>query len=137
MSLTPAQKQTVASWVEAGDNLSTIQKKLADEFKLSMTYRDVRFLVDDLNLDIKDAALVVRFKFTARPKNPSMIQRMAIRRMYETLPKLGIRFYLPPMVQMGMASALAQAAGPGSAVPAAATPAPATTATTAPPKAAE
>jgi hypothetical protein len=56
MSLTPAQKKTVASWVEAGDNLSTIQKKLADEIKLSMTYRDVRFLVDDLNLDIKDAA---------------------------------------------------------------------------------
>lgn len=56
MSLTPAQKKTVASWVEAGDNLSTIQKKLTDEFKLSMTYRDVRFLVDDLNLDIKDAA---------------------------------------------------------------------------------
>jgi hypothetical protein len=56
MSLTPAQKKTVASWVEAGDNLSTIQKKLADEFKLSLTYRDVRFLVDDLNLEIKDAA---------------------------------------------------------------------------------
>ncbi len=101
-------------------------------------------------VDIKDAALVVRFKFTARPKNPSMIQRMAIRRMYETLPKLGIRFYLPPMVQMSMASALAQAAvpgAPGSAVPPAAAAAPpatptatiasATTATTAPPKAAE
>jgi len=56
MSLTPAQKKTVASWVEAGDNLSTVQKKLGDEFKLSMTYRDVRYLVDDLNLDIKDAA---------------------------------------------------------------------------------
>lgn len=56
MSLTPVQMKTVASWVEAGDNLSTIQKKLADELKLSMTYRDVRFLVDDLNLNIKDAA---------------------------------------------------------------------------------
>ena len=93
-------------------------------------------------VDIKDAALVVRFKFTARPKNPSMIQRMAIRRMYETLPKLGIRFYLPPMVQMGMASMLAQTAVPGSpgaAPPAAATATATTPATvpTAPPKAAE
>lgn len=56
MSLTPEQQQAVASWVAAGDNLSTIQKKLSDEFKLSMTYRDVRFLVDDLNLALKDPA---------------------------------------------------------------------------------
>ena len=35
-------------------------------------------------------------KFTARQKNPSMVQRMAIRRMYETLPKLGIEFARPP-----------------------------------------
>lgn len=56
MNLTPEQKQTVASWVAAGDNLSVIQKKLAEDFKLSLTYRDVRFLVDDLNLELKDAA---------------------------------------------------------------------------------
>ncbi|HEX7632110.1 MAG TPA: hypothetical protein VF388_08260 [Lacunisphaera sp.] len=54
MTLTPEQKQAVASWVAAGDNLSAVQKKLADEFKISMTYRDVRFLVDDLNLELKD-----------------------------------------------------------------------------------
>lgn len=56
MSLTPEQKQAVASWVAAGDNLSVVQKKLSEQFKLSLTYRDVRFLVDDLNLDLKDAA---------------------------------------------------------------------------------
>jgi hypothetical protein len=56
MSLTPEQKQAVASWVAAGDNLSAVQKKLAEQFKLSMTYRDVRFLVDDLNLALKDPA---------------------------------------------------------------------------------
>lgn len=56
MTLTPEQTQAVTSWVAAGDNLSAIQKKLADEFKVSMTYRDVRFLVDDLNLALKDAA---------------------------------------------------------------------------------
>jgi hypothetical protein len=56
MSLTPEQTQAVASWVAAGDNLSAVQKKLLEQFKLSMTYRDVRFLVDDLNLSLKDAA---------------------------------------------------------------------------------
>lgn len=56
MTLTPEQKQTVASWVAAGDNLSAVQKKLIEQFKISMTYRDVRFLVDDLNLELKDPA---------------------------------------------------------------------------------
>jgi len=56
MSLTPEQKQAVASWVAGGDNLSLVQKKLSEQFKLSMTYMDVRFLVDDLGLELKNAA---------------------------------------------------------------------------------
>lgn len=56
MTLSPEQKQAVAAWVTAGDNLSAVQKKLAEQFKLSLTYRDVRFLVDDLNLELKDPA---------------------------------------------------------------------------------
>ena len=56
MPLTPEQTAAVTSWVAAGDNLSAIQKKLIEQFKVSMTYRDVRFLVDDLNLALKDAA---------------------------------------------------------------------------------
>jgi hypothetical protein len=56
MTLTPEQKQAVTGWVAAGDNLSAVQKKLTEQFKISMTYRDVRFLVDDLNLALKDAA---------------------------------------------------------------------------------
>src|SRR5262245_65962700 len=56
MNLTPEQKQTVATWVAAGDNLSAVQKKLSEQFQISMTYRDVRFLIDDLNLELKDAA---------------------------------------------------------------------------------
>lgn len=55
MSLTPEQKQAVTAWVAAGDNLSVVQKKLTEQFKLSMTYRDVRFLVDDLGLELKNA----------------------------------------------------------------------------------
>jgi hypothetical protein len=56
MSLTPEQKQAVSGWVAAGDGLSLVQKKLAEQFKVSMTYMDVRFLVDDLGLELKNAA---------------------------------------------------------------------------------
>lgn len=56
MTLTPEQKSAVASWVAAGDNLSAVQKKLTEQFQVSLTYRDVRFLVDDLNLELKDPA---------------------------------------------------------------------------------
>jgi hypothetical protein len=56
MTLSPEQKQAVAAWVAAGDNLAEIQKKLSEQFKLSMTYMDVRFLVDDLGLELKSRA---------------------------------------------------------------------------------
>jgi small-conductance mechanosensitive channel len=42
--------------------------------------------------DIVDNALLVRFKFTARPGNPAMIQREAVKRMFNTFPALGIEF---------------------------------------------
>jgi hypothetical protein len=54
MTLTPEQTKAVSEWVAAGDSLYTVQKKLADQLKVSMTYMDVRFLVDDLNLQLKD-----------------------------------------------------------------------------------
>jgi hypothetical protein len=63
MSLSPEQKQTVAAWVTAGDSLAIIQKKLSEQFKVSLTYMDVRFLVDDLGLELKNAA-----KATVDPK---------------------------------------------------------------------
>ena len=56
MSLTPEQKAAVSSWIASGDNLSAVQKKLREQFQVSMTYMDVRFLVDDLNLTLKDPA---------------------------------------------------------------------------------
>ena len=56
MTLTPEQKNSVSLWVAAGDNLSAVQKKITEQFTVSMTDRDVRFLVDDLNLELKDPA---------------------------------------------------------------------------------
>lgn len=56
MTLTPEQQKAVAAWAAAGDGLSEIQRKLTSEFKVSITYMDLRFLLDDLNLQLKDAA---------------------------------------------------------------------------------
>jgi hypothetical protein len=83
-------------------------------------------------VDIKDSSLIVRFKFMARPKNPSAIQRMGVRRMYEQLPKLGIQFAtptlpftIPGMVPMGTATAGPAAAPPAPGTPPEAPPVPA------------
>lgn len=54
MSLTDSQKETLVSWVAEGKSLSEIQRLLRDEFSISMTYMDVRFLVDDLNIAPKE-----------------------------------------------------------------------------------
>ncbi len=78
MALTPEQSAAVASWVSAGDNLSTVQKKLQTEFGISMTYMDVRFLVDDLDLALKDKPApkgdvndVSKAAAPAKPKAPA------------------------------------------------------------------
>ncbi len=53
MNLTKEQQEHVHTWVAAGDSLSDIQKKLTELLKTTMTYMEVRFLVDDLGLDVK------------------------------------------------------------------------------------
>lgn len=54
MKLDDAQKKRVGEWIEQGAKLSEIQSRIASEFKLTMTYMEVRFLVDDLKLVPKD-----------------------------------------------------------------------------------
>src|SRR5258708_22546363 len=83
MNLTPEQKAAVSSWVASGDNLSVVQKKLSEQFKLSLTYRDVRFLVDDLELTLKDPAPkvdttdVTKAQPAAKPDRPQPAARAA------------------------------------------------------------
>lgn len=48
------QKRQIGLWVNEGMGLSDIQKKINDDFGIVMTYMDVRFLVDDLDLDLID-----------------------------------------------------------------------------------
>ena len=54
MQLDEAQRQRVTAWVLQGAKLSEIQNRLAEEFGLKLTYMEVRFLVDDLKLTLKD-----------------------------------------------------------------------------------
>jgi hypothetical protein len=48
--LTPEQISKVSAWVAEGATLSQIQERLSTQLAVPMTYMDVRFLVDDLNL---------------------------------------------------------------------------------------
>ena len=52
--LTPAQISTVSQWVSEGASLSAIQTRLSTELGIAMTFLDVRFLVDDLNLTLQE-----------------------------------------------------------------------------------
>ena len=77
-------------------------------------------------VDIKDSQVIVRFKFMTRPKNPSLVQRTAIRRMYDTLPALGIKFAVPIFPGMMGAFPAPAPAAPGiTPTPAAPAPTPA------------
>jgi hypothetical protein len=54
MNLDEANRKKVAEWIAQGMKLSEIQNRISSELGLTMTYMDVRFLVDDLKLTPKD-----------------------------------------------------------------------------------
>ena len=53
MELSQQQREAVSQWVAAGESLAVVQRRLRDEFSVSMTYMEVRFLVDDLGLELQ------------------------------------------------------------------------------------
>ena len=55
MELSAEQKGKVSEWVASGESIAKIQNLLKEECSLSMTYMDVRFLVDDLGVHYKDS----------------------------------------------------------------------------------
>ncbi|MCE9613156.1 MAG: hypothetical protein K8T26_02710 [Lentisphaerae bacterium] len=67
MQLTDDQKLKVGAWVESGAPLAEIQRKLNEEFGMSLTYMDVRFLILDLGLQVKDRVV----KEPKRPPAPA------------------------------------------------------------------
>ncbi|MGB0409201.1 MAG: hypothetical protein ACPGIC_04325 [Opitutales bacterium] len=50
MELSNSQKSAVTAWIQEGQSLADVQALLREEFQISMTYMDVRFLVDDLDI---------------------------------------------------------------------------------------
>ena len=66
MNLTEEQKKLVAAWVAEGASLAEVQQRLKEECAMSVTYMDVRFLVDDLQLQLKE-----------QPKQSEAVERLA------------------------------------------------------------
>ena len=54
MELTNAQRLTVVAWVSDGLSLAEIQANLEKEYEIALTYMETRFLLDDLELSLKD-----------------------------------------------------------------------------------
>jgi len=52
MELSDAQKASVTLWIQEGRSLADVQRSLREDFEISMTYMDVRFLVDDLDIEV-------------------------------------------------------------------------------------
>jgi transposase len=66
MTLNEEQKKLVAAWVAEGASLSEVQRRLKEECEITATYMDVRFLVDDLQLQLKE-----------QPKQSEAVDRLA------------------------------------------------------------
>ena len=86
MNLDLTQRQTVTAWVAEGLKLSDIQTRLAAELGLRLTYMEVRLLVDDLKLTLKDpdppkppATIGSPSDAAAKPNPPEEIGRASCR----------------------------------------------------------
>jgi hypothetical protein len=71
--LTNEQKQKVTQWAAEGLSLSDIQKRITSELEISMTYMDVRLLVLDLKVAIKDKPAPQKPKPAAKPAADSRL----------------------------------------------------------------
>ena len=54
MTFSPQQKAQLSAWLHEGISLSDIQKRISSEMGIGMTYMELRFLIDDLELDVVD-----------------------------------------------------------------------------------
>ena len=54
MELSDVQKVAVTKWIQEGRSLADVQRLLREDLEISMTYMDVRFLVDDLDIEVAE-----------------------------------------------------------------------------------
>lgn len=52
--LTAEQKDALVRWAAEGATMSDLQRRLKEEFDLTVTYMDTRFIVLDLKLELKE-----------------------------------------------------------------------------------
>lgn len=76
------------------EKLRKTVKKIGDEMAQDPEFKDEFFAPLRMQgvADILDNALLVRFKFTVRPVQPSYVQRVAVKNMVSTFAKVGIEF---------------------------------------------
>ncbi len=53
--LSEDQKSALHRWAAEGANIADLQKRLKEEYELTVTYMDARFLVLDLGIELQDA----------------------------------------------------------------------------------
>ena len=110
MNLDESQRKTVAEWIAQGLKLSEIQTRLASELGLTMTYMEVRLLVDDLKLTPKDPEPV-------KVPEPTLKAPAANDRVPPTQSPLAGEIPSPPAVGAGKVSvAVDKLARPGALV---------------------
>jgi hypothetical protein len=73
MNLSETQKSTIASWIQSGKSLADVQRMLREEFSLSLTYMDVRFLVDDLDITFAEPEAVEAADVDAATLEPEVV----------------------------------------------------------------
>lgn len=73
MSLTDSQKTTVSTWIAEGKSLADVQRLLREEFSISMTYMDVRFLVDDLDIVFTEPEPETTEDADAKAEDPEVV----------------------------------------------------------------
>jgi hypothetical protein len=78
MNLDEAHKHAVADWVARGQKLAEIQKRLADELGVRLTYMEVRMLVDDLKLTPKDAEPPKMIEVSGTPAAGATVPQAAV-----------------------------------------------------------
>ncbi|MEO7317768.1 MAG: hypothetical protein ABIZ56_02135 [Chthoniobacteraceae bacterium] len=71
MQLTDEQKQQVIRWIAEGNKLADVQRRLADEFNVRLTYMEARLLIDDLQLTPQDPPEPVKSPVTAETPAPA------------------------------------------------------------------
>ena len=77
MNLTTEQTQAVKNWLAQNASVSDVQKNLSEQFGLSLTYMDVRFLIDDIDAQLQDEPVVEEAKQAEAPTQEPQSENVA------------------------------------------------------------